>query len=53
MRRHAANHVALEQQLAPNHSEEPKLLRKTTLVVVLELQIGQFNALRQSPVLVY
>ena len=53
MRRYAANHAALEQQLAPNHSEEPKLLRKTTLVVVLELQIGQFNALRQSPVLVY
>ena len=53
MRRYAVNHAVSEQQLEPNPNEEPKLMRKTTMVVVLELQIGQFNAQRQSPVPVF
>ena len=53
MRRYAANHAALEQELEPNPSEEPKLLKKTTMVTVLELQIGQLNAQRQCPVPVF
>ena len=53
MRQYAVNHAVSEQKLEPNPSEEPKLLRKTPMVAVLELQIGQFNAQRQSPVPVY
>ena len=53
MRQYAVNHAVLEQELEPNPSEEPKLLRKTAMVAVLELQIGQFNAQRESPVPVY